>query len=62
MTRFQKLLDSQPADVWVYVASGSPLVMAKGPDGERVFDDRTFSDDAVVGGLVCPGEWDGGDF
>jgi hypothetical protein len=65
--RFRDLAQTMPKDVWVFVASGTPNVMAKGEDG-RIFErgggrpgDAGVEQDAVITS-VSGGRWDGGDW
>lgn len=60
--RLQKLSREMPKDVWVFVASGTPTVLATGEDGMHV-EDRGGSvhRDAVIT-TAAGGNWDGGDW
>ena len=61
--RFERLAKAMPPDVWVFVASGTPTIMARDEAGERFKHElgRGHHQDAVVS-AVNGGEWDGGDW
>lgn len=60
--RLQKLSREMPKDVWVFVASGTPTVLATDEDGEH-FGDRGggVHRDAIIT-TASGGNWDGGDW
>ncbi len=61
--RFRKVAQDMPADVWVFVASGTPCVMATDENGEHIQGPRGRGNDqdAIITS-VRGGSWDGGDF
>lgn len=62
--RFEALAKAMPKDVWVYVASGSPTLMAYGPNGEMYESGGGGGVDqrAVISMGRIGGSWDGGDW
>lgn len=59
--RLQRCAKDMPADVWMYIASGTPTVMATGPKGEHVDDEHGKDRDGIID-TVEGGSWDGGDW
>lgn len=64
LRRLHRVARDMPPEVWVYVASGSPHIMARSDDGEPIFNERGCVDqDAAVDVLDRKnGSWDGGDW
>lgn len=60
--RLQKLAATMPPDVWVFVASGTPTVLAKDERGGRI---ETRDGSVHRGAIIASargGTWDGGDW
>jgi hypothetical protein len=64
--RFQKLAAEMPPEVWVFVASGTPVVLALDEDGHEYETGPSYSrgndQAASIKGNIVGGRWDGGDF
>lgn len=62
--RFEKLAKDMPPEVWIYVASGVPHVMAHSPEGSRYEKSHGGSDVASLVASMPRGkaQWDGGDW
>lgn len=60
--RFRRLCREKPASVGVFVAAGTPTVVAMAEDGGFCLDREGGHDrDGIIEGIVAPG-WDGGDW
>jgi len=65
--RFKKLAAEMPKSIWVYVASGTPHVMAFSEEsqdtGTQIYEnpDGGMTQEAVIAS-VRGGSWDGGDW
>lgn len=62
--KMQKLAKEMPPEVWVYVASGTPHIMALDEKG-KLFERSNggMDSDAIVATLSrSKGHWDGGDW
>jgi predicted aspartyl protease len=61
--RFQRLAKEMPADVWVFVASGTPTVLATDENGHHIDRGRNngVDQDAIIDTAIG-GNWDGGDW
>lgn len=60
--RFEKLAREMPPDVWVFVASGTPAVLARGEDGRDIDNGSGGVDQGAVIDTIAGGNWDGGDW
>lgn len=61
--RFRQLAKEMPPEVWVYVASSTPHVMAYDANG-RMFEHPKHdgTDQGAIVATVRGGRWDGGDW
>jgi hypothetical protein len=62
--KLKKLLDNAPDGVWLYLASGTLCMMAKGKNGERVRDTSYGVDQVYILDEYTPAKvvMDGGDW
>jgi hypothetical protein len=62
--RFRRLAKDMPPEVWVYVAAGTPIVMACDEVGRPIErdDGRDGMDQGAVITSLSGGHWDGGDW
>ena len=61
IAKFQKLASTMPKDVWVFVASGTPCVVANDADGNPIERGSRSDQDALIA-TIYGGQWDGGDW
>lgn len=64
LKRFRSVAQDMPPEVWVYVAAGTPTVMANGENNRPIESGRridAMDRDATIT-LVRGGHWDGGDW
>lgn len=59
---FRKVFETQPDNVWVYVANGTVHIMARDTDGKRFTRPGHGSDQDAIVETIGSGEWDGGDW
>ena len=64
INRFKKLSKEMPPEVWVYVAAGTPHIMAVDPTTKRMFErpKQDGSDPDAIIDRTSGGHWDGGDW
>lgn len=62
IARFLRVARDMPEDVWVFVASGTPTVMARNESGDRAKTRGGGVDRRYIIGAVAGGSWDGGDW
>lgn len=60
--RFQQLAKDMPPEVWVFVASGVPCVMAQDEEGRNFMRGDGMDPDATIESFRGSGSWDGGDW
>jgi hypothetical protein len=60
--RLRKLAREMPPDVWVFVASGTPTVLATDESGCPFYKASMGADADAVISTTSGGRWDGGDW
>ena len=62
MRAFERLCKAMPNDIHVFVASGTPCVLAMHPDGQPYSKGEGYNQRALIGTPEGYHDWDGGDW
>lgn len=62
IAEFENVVKRMPRQVMVYVASGRPVILALGEQGERYMTKSGGADSMSEVDRVSGGQWDGGDW